>query len=181
MRSCPRPPSRMSAPSARRSLGTYAGAPGTCRLWRPLRTLRPGCGPYTTRRKLSETMDQPRYRWISARVRPKEDYRFVTGRGHFAADVRLPGMTRVATVPSAHAHARIVSIDLTAALAVPGAVGIITGEDLRRDVEPIPQYAAVTGVNWESLAAAKAAFARAMGAVAVDEHRFTADDAVHPV
>ena len=65
-------------------------------------------------------MDQPRYRWISARVRPKEDYRFVTGRGHFAADVRLPGMTRVATVPSAHAHARIVSIDLTAALAVPG-------------------------------------------------------------
>jgi 2-furoyl-CoA dehydrogenase large subunit len=126
-------------------------------------------------------MDQPRYRWISARVRPKEDYRFVTGRGHFAADVRLPRMTQVATVPSAHAHARIVSIDLTEALAVPGVVGIVTGEDLRRDVEPMPQYAAVTGVNWYSLAVGKARFAGEWVAAIVAENRYIAEDAADRV
>ena len=50
---------------------------------------------------------------IGARVRRKEDPRFLTGRGLYTDDVRLPGTVHAAFVRSPHAHARIVGIDLT--------------------------------------------------------------------
>ncbi|MFN0090705.1 MAG: xanthine dehydrogenase family protein molybdopterin-binding subunit [Acidimicrobiales bacterium] len=61
-------------------------------------------------------------------IRP-DGFEKVTGRAKFGADLRLPGMLEGAILRSPHAHARIVSIDTTAAAAMPGVKAIITGAD----------------------------------------------------
>src|SRR5262252_2968801 len=69
-------------------------------------------------------------RFLGARVRRKEDPRFLTGRGLYTDDVRLHGTVHAAFVRSPHAHATIRTIDLDAARAYPGVVGVYTGTDL---------------------------------------------------
>ncbi|MCH8818415.1 MAG: xanthine dehydrogenase family protein molybdopterin-binding subunit [Chloroflexi bacterium] len=53
----------------------------------------------------------------------------VTGRARFGADVHLPGMLHGKLLRSPYAHARIVSIDTSAAEALPGVGAVITGDD----------------------------------------------------
>ncbi len=65
-----------------------------------------------------------------------EDRPLVTGRGRFAADVVFPRMLHMRVVRSAHAHGRIVSIDASAALALPGVVAVWTFDDVA-DIPPI--------------------------------------------
>ena len=50
----------------------------------------------------------------------------VTGRAAYGADFSLPGMLHGAVLRSPHAHARIVSIDTSAAEAVPGVMAVVT-------------------------------------------------------
>ncbi len=64
------------------------------------------------------------------RIQRKEDPRFVRGKGHYVDDIVLPGMLHGAILRSPVAHARLVSIDTTRALAHPGVVAVITGKDL---------------------------------------------------
>src|ERR1700694_4815925 len=70
---------------------------------------------------------------IGAAVRRKEDHRFITGKGHYTADVNRPGETHACFVRSPHAHARIKGIDATAARAMPGVLAVLTGADLAAD------------------------------------------------
>src|SRR5499426_2908338 len=56
--------------------------------------------------------------------------RLVAGRGQFVADVRRPGMLEAAVLRSTHAHARVVSVDATRALAVPGVRLVLTAADV---------------------------------------------------
>src|SRR5262245_15012845 len=63
-------------------------------------------------------------------MRRKEDARLLTGRGAYAADFRLPGLLRAAVLRSPHAHARLGEIRAKAALALPGVVAVVTGDDL---------------------------------------------------
>src|SRR5712672_2098213 len=70
---------------------------------------------------------------IGAAVRRKEDFRFVTGRGHYTDDVNRPGQTHAFFIRSPHAHARIKSIDAKAAKAMSGVLGVLTGADLAAD------------------------------------------------
>ena len=60
----------------------------------------------------------------------KEDARFVRGQGTFVDDISLPGMLHGAILRSPLAHARIVSVDVTAALAHPKVEAVLTGADL---------------------------------------------------
>ena len=62
-----------------------------------------------------------------------EDDRFLTGRGRFVDDIRLPGEVYAAFVRSPHAHARIRTISTARARAMPGVLAVLTGEDWRRD------------------------------------------------
>jgi carbon-monoxide dehydrogenase large subunit len=64
------------------------------------------------------------------RMKRKEDPRFIRGRGNYVDDVRLPGMLHGAALRSPLAHARIVSIDTSAALQHPKVRAVITGKDL---------------------------------------------------
>src|SRR5437764_2759271 len=63
-------------------------------------------------------------------IKRREDPSFITGRGNYTDDLKLPGMTYAAFVRSPHAHAKIGKIDLTQAKAHPGVVAIFTGKDL---------------------------------------------------
>jgi aerobic carbon-monoxide dehydrogenase large subunit len=64
------------------------------------------------------------------RLKRKEDPRFVRGQGNYVDDVRLSGMLHGAVLRSPLAHARIVSIDTSAALQLPKVRAVITGKDL---------------------------------------------------
>ncbi len=66
------------------------------------------------------------------RMKRKEDPRFIQGKGNYVDDVKLPGMLYLDMVRSPHAHAKILKIDASKALALPGVVAVITGEDLKK-------------------------------------------------
>jgi carbon-monoxide dehydrogenase large subunit len=65
------------------------------------------------------------------RMKRKEDPRFIRGKGRYVDDIKLPGMLYMDIVRSPYAHARIVSIDPSEALAMPGVLAVITGKDLK--------------------------------------------------
>ena len=56
-------------------------------------------------------------RLLGKSIKRREDPRFITGRGNYVDDLKLPGMTYAAFVRSPHAHARIKTIDVAAAKA----------------------------------------------------------------
>jgi carbon-monoxide dehydrogenase large subunit len=64
------------------------------------------------------------------RMKRKEDSRFIRGKGNYVDDVKLPGMLYMDIVRSPYAHAKILDIDASEALATPGVVAVITGKDL---------------------------------------------------
>lgn len=66
---------------------------------------------------------------IGAEVKRKEDPRLITGRGTYVPNVNLPNMHYVGFMRSPFAHANIMSIDTSAAKAVPGVVAVLTGDD----------------------------------------------------
>jgi carbon-monoxide dehydrogenase large subunit len=70
---------------------------------------------------------------IGAPVRRKEDQRFITGKGQYTDDVNRPGQAIAYFLRSPHAHANIKKIDATAAAAMPGVLGVYTGDDLAAD------------------------------------------------
>jgi carbon-monoxide dehydrogenase large subunit len=70
---------------------------------------------------------------IGQSVKRFEDPRLVRGEGRFHNDVNLPGQAHVVVVRSLHAHARIQSLDTTAARRAPGMLAVFTGADLARD------------------------------------------------
>jgi carbon-monoxide dehydrogenase large subunit len=66
--------------------------------------------------------------WLGRSVRRKEDDRFLQGKGNYVDDIDLPGMLHMSILRSPVAHARINSIDTSAAEALPGVVAVVTGE-----------------------------------------------------
>ena len=73
-------------------------------------------------------------RYAGSRVQRVEDARLLTGAGTFVDDVTRPGMLHACFVRSPHPRARIVSIDTSAALALPGVHAVFTADDLNGDV-----------------------------------------------
>ena len=61
----------------------------------------------------------------------REDLRLVTGNGRYTADWNLPGQLHAVFLRADRAHAEIVSLDASRALAHPGVKAVITGEDAR--------------------------------------------------
>src|SRR6185295_8234558 len=64
------------------------------------------------------------------RLKRKEDARFIRGKGTYLDDIRLPGMVHAAILRSPYAHAKILSIDTSRALAHPNVAAVITAKDL---------------------------------------------------
>ncbi len=70
---------------------------------------------------------------IGASVIRKEDFRFLTGKGHYTDDINRPGQAHAFFLRSHHAHAEILSIDASAAHSMPGVLAVFTGADLAAD------------------------------------------------
>ena len=70
---------------------------------------------------------------IGASVVRKEDKRFITGRGRYVDDVKVIGLTHAHFIRSPHAHAKVKSIDSSAAKDMPGVVDVLTGQQLVDD------------------------------------------------
>ncbi len=70
---------------------------------------------------------------IGASVKRKEDFRFITGKGQYTADVNRHGQAHAYFLRSPHAHATIDAIDYAEALKMPGVCAIYTGKDLADD------------------------------------------------
>ena len=90
-------------------------------------------------------MNKPGFRFIGQPLPRHEDARLTTGTGRFTDDASFPGQTYAAMVRSPHTHARIVSIDKSRALALPGVLSVFTGEDCAADKlgpighDPVPK------------------------------------------
>lgn len=79
-------------------------------------------------------------KFVGTSEKRKEDYRLLTGKGQFVADIRLLGMLEAAIVRSNHAHAEIKAIDTSAAEALPGVHAVITAKDIEGKVEPFTRF-----------------------------------------
>src|SRR5487761_320419 len=81
----------------------------------------------------------------------REDRRLLTGRGQFIADLALPHMLHAVLVRSPAAHARIRSLDLSRAAAMPGIVLALDGADLLRLLPPVPEGQISMPKKWASV------------------------------
>jgi CO/xanthine dehydrogenase Mo-binding subunit len=77
--------------------------------------------------------------FLGVNVPRKEDKRLVQGEGLFVDDVKAHGMAYVEFVRSPYAHARIASIDVSAALELEGVYGTLTGDEVAIQTEPFFQ------------------------------------------
>ncbi|MGZ4350183.1 MAG: aerobic carbon-monoxide dehydrogenase large subunit [Solirubrobacteraceae bacterium] len=110
------------------------------------------------------------------RMTRKEDERLIRGRGQFVDDVQRPGMVHGAILRSPYAHARIVSVDASAALAHPRVLGVITGRDLEaRGVAWMPT---LSGDTQAVLATDKVRFQGQEVAFVIAEDHYAARDAL---
>lgn len=76
--------------------------------------------------------------WVGKGVQRERDNRLLTGLGHFTADDVPVGTLYTAVLRSPHAHARIVRVDTSAALAMDGVEYVLTGEDAKQTWNPFP-------------------------------------------
>src|SRR5215469_11200465 len=80
----------------------------------------------------------------------REDRRLLTGRGQFIADLELPRVLHAAFIRSPIAHARIRSVDLSAAAAAPGVALALSGPELVKLLPPLPDTQLALPSKWTS-------------------------------
>ena len=110
------------------------------------------------------------------RMLRKEDPRFVRGLGKYCDDIELPGMLHLAILRSPMAHARIVSIDKSAAEAHPRVKAVITGADLA--AQNLAWMPTLSNDVQAVLATDKVRFQHQEVAFVVAEDRYSARDAL---
>ena len=121
--------------------------------------------------------EQPTERPIGyGRLLRKEDPRFLRGQGNYVDDIKLPGMLYGAVLRSPYAHARIKSIDTSAATSLPKVKAVITGKDL----EPLKlAWMPTLSMDTQSvLATDKVRFQGQEVAFVVAEDKYSARDAL---
>ncbi|WP_336156616.1 xanthine dehydrogenase family protein molybdopterin-binding subunit [Amycolatopsis sp. VC5-11] len=129
--------------------------------------------------------------WIGRPMARVEDDRLLRGQGRYVDDLALPHALEAAFLRSPEAHARVVSVDVSAALAAPGVTAVWTGEDLadlapllNREELRIPAGLAETVdptvriTPMPLLAREKVAYVGQPVAVVFAENRYLAEDAL---
>ncbi len=117
-------------------------------------------------------------KWVGQSIRRLEDPKFLLGKGGYIDDMRVRRMLHAALVRSPHAHARIVSIDTSAAKALPGVLAVVTGAEAAEITDPLPDFGPAADKHvWRCLAVEKVRCV-GEGVVAVlAESRYVAEDA----
>ncbi|MBI2305337.1 MAG: xanthine dehydrogenase family protein molybdopterin-binding subunit [Chloroflexi bacterium] len=129
-------------------------------------------------------------RLVGTGVKLKEDLEALTAAARYTADMKLPNMLYAAIYRSPHAHARIVQVDLSRALELPGVVMGLTGKDIVDMVKPMAPFPfqsrdpfrvgnpTIQFFDHYFLATDKARFVGEAVAVIVATHRYIAEDAL---
>jgi carbon-monoxide dehydrogenase large subunit len=129
-------------------------------------------------------------KYVGQRITRTEDPRLLTGRALFVDDVEIPGMLYAAFLRSDYAHARLKSIDVSAARERPGVVAVYTAEDMGDDWRPSPPNVSpppgMEGVTFYSrtpvpLVRDKVRHAGESLAIVLAESRYIAEDAVEDI
>ncbi len=118
---------------------------------------------------------------IGERALRREDARLLTGHGRYLADHGRPGLCHLAILRSPLAHARVVSIDTTAASALPGVITVVVQADLEAaGARPMTHLLPIPGVQplgWGVLAGDRVRFVGEPVAAVVAVSRAVAEDA----
>jgi carbon-monoxide dehydrogenase large subunit len=129
-------------------------------------------------------------KYVGRRMTRTEDPRLLRGQALFVDDVEIPGMLHAAFLRSDYAHARVLSIDVSAARERPGVVAVFTAEDMGDDWRPSPPNVSpppgMKGVTFYSrtpvpLVKDKVRHAGEALAMVVAESRYIAEDAVEDI
>ena len=129
-------------------------------------------------------------KFIGKRVVRNEDPRLLTGQAQFVDDVEIPGLLHAAFLRSDYAHARLLSVDVSAARRRPGVVAVFTAEDMGDDWQPGPPLVSppptAKDVIFHSrrqvpLVKDKVHHAGEAIAVVIAESRYIAEDAVEDI
>src|SRR6201999_542240 len=121
-------------------------------------------------------------RYTGTSVKRSEDPRILAGAGGYVEDIKLPGMLHAAFVRSPLAHGRLLSVDASAALELPGVVAVLTGADLEAMTVPGPDpLMAFVGLGamvpqYSMLATGKVRFVGDPVAVVIADSRARAED-----
>lgn len=123
-------------------------------------------------------------RFVGQRVARREDARFLTGTGRYVDDIALPGMLHAAFCRSDLARGRIVSVDATEAVAIPGIAAVFVATDLNPLVHDflVDGEAAQGGHRpFRLLADGDVRYAGEPVAMVVADSRYRAEDAVDAI
>jgi aerobic carbon-monoxide dehydrogenase large subunit len=128
-------------------------------------------------------------KYVGQRVKRNEDPRLLTGQALFVDDVDLPNMLHAAFVRSPYAHARILEIDVSRALKLPGVIAIYTADDLGSYWKPGPLLVSpppVAGITFNErtqvpLAKDMVRFVGEPIAMILAESRYLAEDALSEI
>ena len=119
-------------------------------------------------------------RFVGQSVKRREDPRLLTGHGAYVDDVAFPGLLHAAFVRSDMARARIVSVDVTEARALPGVVAVLTAADLNPgagSLQPTLLLHDAANAPLRPLAGTDVRFVGDPVAIVVAENRYVAEDA----
>ncbi|HEX3261925.1 MAG TPA: xanthine dehydrogenase family protein molybdopterin-binding subunit [Pseudonocardia sp.] len=116
------------------------------------------------------------YKYVGKPTPRKEDPKLLTGRAGYIGDVVVPGMLHAAVLRSPHAHARIRSIDASAARALPGVVCVLTGAEALEHINPMAAFCAEP-VPQTAIATEKVRYPGEAVAVVAATDRYIAEDA----
>ena len=112
---------------------------------------------------------------IGESIKRKEDGRFLRGKGNYLDDMELPEMLHMVILRSPHAHARIKSIDTSAAGAMPGVIAVVTGELMAQ--HKLAWMPTMSGDTQAVLATDKVRFQGQEVAAVIAETKYQAEDA----
>src|SRR5258708_9851031 len=112
---------------------------------------------------------------IGESIKRKEDGRFLRGKGSFLDDFELPNMLHMAILRSPVAHARIKSIDTSAASAMAGVIAVVTGELMAQ--HKLAWMPTLSGDTQAVLATDKVRFQGQEVAAVIAETLYQAEDA----
>jgi carbon-monoxide dehydrogenase large subunit len=118
---------------------------------------------------------------VGERVKRREDPRLIQGRGTYVDDVKIVGMQHIAFKRSDIAHARIRSIDVSAAAAIDGVEAVFTGSQIAALLEPLPIATPFPSPPHRAVAVDVVRYAGEAVAVVVARDRYVARDATDAI
>ena len=126
---------------------------------------------------------------MGVRIKRREDPALITGQGRYTGDIQLDNMAVMMVLRSPYGHARIDSIDTTAAAAMPGVLTVITAADINDQMAtPLPMvmgandsYPVFHDINRYPLATGKVRHVGDPVAVVVAESKYAAADAIEAI